>query len=498
MFRYLLCCITGQKQNTVKCVRDVSVIFPPVASTQVEQKDVFDENSVENNMFPWLTERFLSRTRFRAFTKEGDGDLCRAKSIYKFLAPFKSTEISQLYFAIMKEVNKYCNVKVYKFSGKEEHLLAVKEAMALDFVRDCPFIVHLIETFKTMGGHYLVTENFGFTTLHNLLKDTMFFNDFEVKFYASELVSAIEFLHKEGIIHRTLSAHTVGIKSSGHIKLFDLERSFCSLREDGSADPDPQTIGMFGLKAYMSPEMINFDKYNNKVDWWCLGVILYTLAHGKMPFQGQGRRGLMTAILEKDVAFDSGIHDEHTISFITKLLTKDPKKRLGDGEVKTHAFFEDIQWEKVEALGYDPPFPCPANAMHNMPADLCSSQTFIPKCDSVTEIIDDTTNMAKKYARQVSLYPMRQYDCELTSDWAAFMASPNLITSGIAYVKNYLQVPPPEPGRPLFIEDYTVVYPLRPATDPENPEKLSSKAPSEDNDDYTLTDASMTDRDTDN
>uniref|UniRef100_A0A2C9K8P4 Uncharacterized protein n=1 Tax=Biomphalaria glabrata TaxID=6526 RepID=A0A2C9K8P4_BIOGL len=95
MFRYLLCCIPGPKQNTVKCVRDVSVIFPPVASTQAEQKDVFDENSVENNMFPWLTEKFLSRTRFRAFTKDGDGDLCRAKSIYKFLAPFKSTEISQ-------------------------------------------------------------------------------------------------------------------------------------------------------------------------------------------------------------------------------------------------------------------------------------------------------------------------------------------------------------------------------------------------------------------
>ncbi|KAK0057770.1 tetra-peptide repeat homeobox protein 1, partial [Biomphalaria pfeifferi] len=150
MLRYLLCCIPGQKQNTVKCVRDVSVISPPVASTQAEQKHVFDENSVENNMFPWLTEKFLSRTRFRAFTKEGDGDLCRAKSIYKFLAAFKSTEISQIYFAIMKEVNKYCNVKVYKFRGKEEHLLAVKEAMVLDFVRDCPFVVHLIENFKTM------------------------------------------------------------------------------------------------------------------------------------------------------------------------------------------------------------------------------------------------------------------------------------------------------------------------------------------------------------
>ncbi|KAH9520038.1 hypothetical protein Btru_071544, partial [Bulinus truncatus] len=457
MLRSLMCCSSVEANNEIKR-KDTITDGMFIQDTKTSQAYCFDESRFDNIVFPWLTEKYVSLSRHREYDQVDSGKLCRAKSLYQFIAQFKSTELCQLYYAIMKEVDRFCNVKVFKFGGVNEYKAALTEALALNLVRGSPFIVEPIEYFKTMGGHYLVTESYGTVTLHNMLIDKNFFTDVEIKFFAAELVTTLQYLHTKGVIHRSLCGNCVGVTPAGHIKLFDLENTYFEIGQDATTKLDSETMGTVGLESYMAPEMVSYTRYTNMVDWWSLGVLLYMLMHGKMPFRGKGRRGLMVAIRERDPVFDSGVHDDASVDLVRKLLDKDPLNRLGDSGVRGHAFFRDTDWEKVEALGYEPPFPYQPHPVTNMPADICCSHEFLPKADSMTEVIEQTTKTSKRTARIRSLQPLRHYDYQLDPNWTSFITPPGDVSKGIAFVHNYLHVP--EASLPDFIEDCVLVCPV--------------------------------------
>ena len=121
-----------------------------------------------------------------------------------------------------------------------------------------PFLVKLLAAFQTKSKVYLVMEYIIGGELFSHLNNRAFFLEPEARFYAAEVVLALEYLHKVGIIHRDLKPENVLLDDKGHIRItdFGLAKSMDSAQagEDGSDTPC-KTI--CGTDEYMAPEMVS-------------------------------------------------------------------------------------------------------------------------------------------------------------------------------------------------------------------------------------------------
>jgi serine/threonine protein kinase len=99
---------------------------------------------------------------------------------------------------------------------------------------------------------------------------------------------------------------------------------------------------MAGTPFYMAPEVLKAN-YSTKADIWSLGVLLYTLVSGYLPFQGSNNTDVFDRIRNADFHFD---HEEFDIvskeckDFISKLIVVDVKKRLDGNQALQHNWFK--------------------------------------------------------------------------------------------------------------------------------------------------------------
>ncbi|KAK4714586.1 hypothetical protein R3W88_020493 [Solanum pinnatisectum] len=214
-----------------------------------------------------------------------------------------------------------------------------------------------------------------------------------VRFYAAEVLIALEYLHSLGIVYRDLKPENILIREDGHIMLSDFDLCFKSevspkldfttrilegsRRRRNSCYGDRQreeTVTEFvseptsafsrscvGTHEYLAPELISGAGHGNGVDWWAFGVLLYELLYGTTPFKGNSKESTLRNIASsKGVKFyvDETQGDEAELrDLIEKLLVKDPRRRLGctrgATDIKRHPFFAGIKWPLIRT--YRPP-----------------------------------------------------------------------------------------------------------------------------------------------
>ncbi|KAK1294862.1 Serine/threonine-protein kinase OXI1 [Acorus calamus] len=174
------------------------------------------------------------------------------------------------------------------------------------------------------------------------------FSDEVIRFYAAELVLALDYLHKSGIVYRDLKPENVLIQENGHLML-----SYCFLCNSGISpdepDPDPdrsdKSNSFVGTEEYVAPEIIRADGHDFSADWWSLGVVLYEMLYGRTPFRGQTRKETFYRILNVDpdlVGEPTPLRD-----LIRGLLEKDPRRRISGGGILGHEFFRGVDWERI-------------------------------------------------------------------------------------------------------------------------------------------------------
>lgn len=105
------------------------------------------------------------------------------------------------------------------------------------------------------------------------------FNESQTKFYLSQIILAIEFLHSKKIIYRDLKPENIVLSTNGYVKLTDF-----GLAKEDIADDSGCTQTFYGTPEYLAPEVIRGDKYGKSVDIWCLGILLYEMLFGYVIF----------------------------------------------------------------------------------------------------------------------------------------------------------------------------------------------------------------------
>jgi len=175
-----------------------------------------------------------------------------------------------------------------------------------------------------------------------------------VKFYLAELVLAIEFLHEHNIIHRDVKPENMLIDNKGHIKLADF-----GLCKQGITKNEV-TRTWCSTPEYMAPEMLEGKGYSCAVDWYQLGLCIYELLLGQLPFYDVKTPRMYNNILKATLNIPDTI-SKAAQSLIRGLLERDPTKRIGSSakgaqEIKEHPFFSGINWQQILNMEYDSPF----------------------------------------------------------------------------------------------------------------------------------------------
>ncbi|KAJ8550210.1 hypothetical protein K7X08_034136 [Anisodus acutangulus] len=274
---------------------------------------------------------------------------------------------------------------------------------------DHPFLSTLYAEFEASHFSCLVMEYCSGGDLHSL-RDKQPHKRFSLstsRFYASEVLVALEYLHMLGIIYRDLKPENVLVRSDGHIMLTDFDLSLCSdsiaavespdfSYESSTSPPAPffciskrlfrskkiqsfstnqlfvaepvtaRSCSFVGTHEYVAPEVASGRSHENAMDWWALGIFIYEMIYGRTPFAGASNEATLRNIVKKPLTFQTNVpattSEMHARDLISGLLNKDPNRRLGSkrgaADVKTHQFFKGLNFALIRSVTPSSASPC--------------------------------------------------------------------------------------------------------------------------------------------
>mmetsp|Transcript_33130 Transcript_33130/g.30047 ORF Transcript_33130/g.30047 Transcript_33130/m.30047 type:complete len:211 (-) Transcript_33130:1251-1883(-) len=160
----------------------------------------------------------------------------------------------------------------------------------------------------------------------------------------AELILALNYLHKNNIIYRDLKPENILLDMDGHVKLADF--GLCKIVNS----KHDLNYTFCGSPEYLAPELLSKSGYNFSVDFYCMGILLYEMVVGYPPFNGLSQKDLYNKIMDHQLRFPKYVSSSLR-SFVSQLLAKDPKERLGyrDGlsEIANHPWLKCIDLAKV-------------------------------------------------------------------------------------------------------------------------------------------------------
>jgi len=202
-------------------------------------------------------------------------------------------------------------------------------------------IVRLIDNFEDMENIYLVLEYLAGGNLNFYLsRQQTLLSEEKIKILIKQIASGINYLHNFGIVHRDLKPENTMMSDTSdfaQVKIVDFGLSkILGINEKSNE--------AYGTLSYAAPEVIQKNDYNNKIDIWSLGVIMYFLICGYLPFNDKYNNvsKIASDINKAPIKYDSKVWNRISNTskdLVMKCLERDIKKRLNIVELMEHPWF---------------------------------------------------------------------------------------------------------------------------------------------------------------
>ncbi len=207
----------------------------------------------------------------------------------------------------------------------------------IDVMKLChhPNVVHLLDHFENAEYIFIVMEYIRGGRLTDYMKEKKFnFSEKRAAELIYEIAVGVKYLHKYGIIHRDLKPDNIMLTEAndkGHIKIMDFGLSKILGKKEKTSDG-------FGTLTFVSPEVLIRKPYNKEIDIWSIGVILYLMLSGDLPFDDEedDEQKIAKSIVFNEVEFPQkkfGNKSKEVIDLIKRCLTKEPKDRIKVDEI---------------------------------------------------------------------------------------------------------------------------------------------------------------------
>lgn len=268
----------------------------------------------------------------------------------------------------LKKVNKSEMVR----KNQVQHVKSERNILAL---AENPWVVELSYTFQDEKHLYFVMEYLPGGDLMTILIKRDILPESEARFYLAECVLAVESVHNLNYIHRDLKPDNILIDKYGHIKLADFGLCKCSeinydnpfsnltkIEEDKQEKTHSEgfhrsrklAYSTVGTPDYIAPEIFGKAGYDEKVDWWSLGVIFFEMVVGYPPFYSDEPKVTCQKILNWKKTFkvprDANLSKEATDLIYRLVCDKDDRLGTsGSEEIKRHPFFNGINWSNLRS-----------------------------------------------------------------------------------------------------------------------------------------------------
>ncbi|KAF9005886.1 kinase-like protein [Hymenopellis radicata] len=238
---------------------------------------------------------------------------------------------SHVYLAKQSPTQRTVAVKVIKKHGRSKTRNGVLRERRIQ-AAICPsFFAPLLASFHDTANFYLVMEYIPGGDLATELLRCKRFDQKRCQFYTAELTIALEALHFRGIIHRDLKPANVLFRRDGHLVVADFGHARYLARGE-------MTNELCGTPLFMCPEQHLGQMYSFDADFWALGVVLYRMLTGKMPWNEDD-------VLEGSTPDLHGL-DEAAVELLMKLLSTCRGYRPSCAwDIKPLAFFRGITWD---------------------------------------------------------------------------------------------------------------------------------------------------------
>ncbi|KMT13444.1 hypothetical protein BVRB_4g083500 [Beta vulgaris subsp. vulgaris] len=210
-----------------------------------------------------------------------------------------------------------------------------KEPKILQILSPHPNILQIHDIFDSDSHLLIVTDLCQESTLYDRVVSAGPFSETDACSVFTQLIDALAHCHRNYICHRDVKPDNILFDSRNRVKLCD----FGSAEWFGGVEGRERMNGIVGTPYYVAPEVLAGREYNEKIDVWSAGVILYIMLGGVPPFYGDTVEDTFAAVLRGNLRFPTKIFrsiSPEAKDLMRKMLSKDVSRRFSAEQVLRH------------------------------------------------------------------------------------------------------------------------------------------------------------------
>lgn len=251
---------------------------------------------------------------------------------------------SQVFKAAHIEANIDVAIKIIKKSTLVDEQIIALTDHEIEIMQKFshPFIIEFFEKFEDENFIYIVMELVEPGNCLNYVNSTGKLTEPVAQHYFCEILSAIDYLHNEcGLIHRDIKAENVLIDQYNNIRIIDF--GFTSEIEN----VNPLFATACASPAYTAPEVLRGKPQNQESDVWALGVLLFAIVSGSLPFHDENMQRMLQKIIYTEPKYQA-MFSNSLRDLIQRMLKKDPENRIKISDIYRHPWI--LQYNRTRSL----------------------------------------------------------------------------------------------------------------------------------------------------
>ncbi|OHT14921.1 CAMK family protein kinase [Tritrichomonas foetus] len=259
------------------------------------------------------------------------------QQIFRDIREIGSGSFSNIFSATYRKTQTKVALKAFEKKHGEE--MVIQNEIDIHKSLHHPLIAEFFSDFETDHLKIIILELVeGITMLDKVNKEERL-GVIEAQFVFVQLMTVFDYLHIEkNIAHRDLKLENIMIDSYGHIRVIDF---------GFSSNSTNLMTTLCGSIPYCAPEIFTCEKFSKSADIWSLGIILFALVSGRLPFYDSNMNNMVASICTSEPEYPQMI-PTNCLDILSKLLIKDPENRITIKDIERHSFVLNCTFSHID------------------------------------------------------------------------------------------------------------------------------------------------------